>query len=337
VKLQIPASGSFFVGTGNLLPVISSLTLSAGTLSDCLGGIATTSDLISTSVTNGCLGNPTSNTITYVFSRPMNKIQTQSNISISPSLTGTYTWSTDSQTLTFVPDSKLVYGIRYTITVGSGAVSTDRIFVESSSIYSFTAGGPVTGAPSVQAIGVDSQGCASTLPGTGNAAGANWLSGTCFWDNSLSVLSPSSYQFRSGDIGGGTGGSSLNCIDVNTDNFRLIFSNYMDLNSTINAIRLRRLSPPSTVVQLASWNWTDCQAVYPFGCRVVNLIFSELESSCNGASLFGDGATLGDFNLLRSNNTPVGFPYYMISVDTSAKDVNNVSPTSSFNFSMEAK
>ncbi len=337
VKLQIPASGSFFVGTGNLLPAVSSLTLSADTLSNCLNGIGTTADLVTTSVTNGCLGNPTSNTFVISFSRAMNRIQTQSNISFSPSLTGTYTWSANNQTLTFVPDARLIYGTRYTITIGSGAVSADRIFVEASSIYSFTAGGPVTSAPSVQAVGVESQGCASTLPGTGNTAGGTWLSGTCFWDSSLSVLSPSSYQFRSGDAGTGLAGSSLSCTDVNTDNFRLIFSNYMDLNSTVNAIRLRRLSPPSTVVQLASWNWADCQAVYPFGCRVINLIFSELEASCNATTAFGNAVTLGDFNLLRSDNTPAGYPYYMISVDTSAKDVNNVPLSSSFNFSMEAK
>ncbi len=337
IKLQIPASGSFFVGTGNLLPVVSSLTLSADTLSNCLNGVGVTADLVTTSVTNGCLGNPTSNTFTFTFSRAMNKIQTQSNISFSPSLTGTYTWSTDNLTLTFVPDAKLTYGTRYTITIGSGAVSSDRIFVEASSIYSFTAGGPITNAPSVQSVGVVSQGCAATLPGTGNAAGGNWLSGTCFWDNTLSVLGPSSYQFRAGDVGGGAIASSLNCIDVNTDNFRLIFSNYMDLNSTINAIRLRRLSPPSTVVQLASWTWADCQAAYPFGCRVVDLVFAELESSCNGTSAFGNAGTSGDFNLLQSNTAPAGYPYYMISVDTSAKDVNNVPFSSTFNFSMEAK
>ena len=337
VKLQIPTSGSFFVGTGNLVPVVSSLILSADTLANCLNGIGVTADLVNTSVTNGCLGNPTSNTFIISFSRAMNKIQTQSNISFSPSLTGTYTWATNNQTLTFVPDAKLTYGVRYTITIGSGAVTTDRIFVDGSSIYSFTAGGPVNNAPTVQAVGVVTQGCATTLPGTGNAAGGNWLSGTCFWDNTLSVLGPSSYQFRAGDAGTGALNTSPSCPDVNTDNFRLIFSNYMDLNSTINAIRLRRLSPPSTVIQLASWTWGDCQAVFPFGCRVVDLVFAELESSCNGTLAFGNASTLGDFNLIRSDNAPAGYPYYMISVDTTAKDVNNVSFPSTFNFSMEAK
>ncbi|WP_108978498.1 Ig-like domain-containing protein [Leptospira ryugenii] len=331
VKLQIPASGSFFVGTGNLVPVVSSLVISADTLANCLNGVGVTADLVTTSVNNGCMGNPNTNTFTITFSRSMNRIQTQSNVIFSPSLTGTYTWSANNQVLTFVPDARLNYGTRYTITIGTGAVSTDRIFVDGSSIYSFTAGGPVNNAPTVQAVGVASQGCATTLPGTGSATGGNWLAGTCFWDNSLSILGPSSYQFRAGDTGGG------NCADVNTDNFRLIFSNYMDLNSTINAIRLRRLSPPSTVVQLSTWTWSDCQAVFPFGCRVVDLVFAELESSCNGTTAFGNAGTGGDFNLLQSNTAPAGYPYYMISVDTTAKDVNNVSFPSTFNFSMEAK
>ncbi|GBF52095.1 Ig-like protein [Leptospira ryugenii] len=66
-------------------------------------------------------------------------------------------------------------------------------------------------------------------------------------------------------------------------------------------------------------------------------MFAELESSCNGTTAFGNAGTGGDFNLLQSNTAPAGYPYYMISVDTTAKDVNNVSFPSTFNFSMEAK
>ncbi len=333
VRMLIPVSANFQVGTPNLVPAVTSLLLSVGTLADCLAGTATQQDLLTTSVTTGCLGNSASNPITYNFSRPMNPIQTQASISISPSLTGSYVWSNNNQTLVFTPDAKLTYGIRYTITIGQSASSSDFIPVSSSSIYSFTAGGPVTSAPSVQAFGVESQGCSNSFPGTGSVTGGNWSIGSCYWDSTLPVLTPSSYTFRAGDTGNGALGSSVDCADVNTDNFRIIFSNYMEPNSTVNATRLRRLSPPSTVVQLASWSWSDCQAVTPFGCRALTVIFSEMEASCNG-SQFG---SLGDFNLLRSDNAPAGFPYYLISVDTSARDVNNLPLSSTFNFSMEAK
>ncbi|BDA79617.1 membrane protein [Leptospira kobayashii] len=336
IRMQIPVAGSFQVGTPNLVPRLTSLTVSTGTLADCLAGIGVLGDLTTTSITTACLGNPTNNPIVFNFSRPMNQVQTQSNIGFSPSFTGTFVWSPDNLTLTYTPDAKLSYGVRYTITVGQNVVTTDKITVEAPSTYSFVAGGPVSSSPTVQAVGVASQGCATTFPGTGSAAGGNWLSGSCYWDNTLAVLSPSSYTFRAGDDGTGASATTAACADVTSDNFRLIFTNYMDLNSAVNAVRLRRLSPPSTIVQLSSWTWTDCQAAFPYGCRVLNLSFAEQEASCNG-SLFGNASTGGDFNLLRSDNTPAGFPYYMITVDTSARDVNNLPFSSNFNFTMEAK
>lgn len=337
IKLQAPVSGSFYVGTGNLLPVITSFTLKADTLANCMQGIGATAELTTTAITNACLGNPSTNPLRITFSRAMNQIQTLASFSTSPMLTGTFSWSTDSRSLTFVPDAKLNYGTRYTVTIGTGAVSADRVSVESAYSYSFTAGGPVNDAPTVQAIGVATQGCASSLPGTGNALGGNWQSSHCFWDQSLPMLSASSYQFRAGDLGNGIVGSSASCTDTGSDNFRIIFSHYMDLNQTVNAIRLRRLSPPSTITQLASWDWEDCQISYPYGCRVINLIFSELEASCNGSSSFGNASTMGDFNLLRSDNTQAGYPFYMITVDTTAKNVLQVPLSSPFHFSMEAK
>lgn len=336
IRMQIPIAGSFQVGTPNLVPQLTSLTLSTGTLADCLAGIGTLGDLTTTSITTACLGNPTNNPIVFNFSRPMNQVQTQSNIGFSPSFTGTFGWSSDNLTLTYTPDAKLSYGIRYTITVGQNVITSDKITVEAASTYSFVAGGSVSSSPTVQAVGVASQGCATTFPGTGNAAGGNWSLGSCYWDSTLAVLTPSSYTFRAGDTGGGATSSTVDCTDVNTDNFRLIFTNYMDLNSTVNAVRLRRLSPPSTIIQLSSWTWADCQAAFPYGCRVLDLVFAEQESSCN-STLFGNATTGGDFNLMRSDNAPAGFPYYMITVDTSAKDVNNLFFSSNFNFTMEAK
>lgn len=332
IRLVTPVIGSFRVGSGNLLPAITTINVPADTLTNCNNGIGLVTDIIANVVNNGCLGNPTITPIEINFSHTMDTPVTQSAISFSPSLTGSFSWSNGNQTVTFSPDQRFIYGIRYTINISTNARSIDNINLPILNSFGFVAGGLLTGAPVVQAVGVESQGCANAFPGVGNAAGGDWTSGNCFWDNSLPILSPTNYRFRGGD----TGTSPASCLDVNTDNFRLIFSNYMDLNSTINAVRLRRTSPPTTTVQLSSWNWADCQGVAPFGCRVLNVIYAEQEASCNGA-LFGNAGTGGDFNLLLSSGNPVGFPYYNLSVDTSAKDVNNIPLNSTFNFAMEAK
>lgn len=336
IRLISPLSSSFYVGALNLVPTITSIQLATGTLADCLAGTGVQSDIVAATVTNACLGNSISTPITIQFSRPMTQAQTLAGFSISPNITGTFLWSGGDQTLTFTPDAKFTFGIRYTVTVNTIAISSDRIPFDQSTSYSFVAGGAITDAPIVQAVGVASQGCSNSFPGVGQVGGGNWLAANCFWDSSLPVLGPNAYQFRGGDNGLGGAASSVSCIDVNTDNFRIIFSKYMNITATINAIRLQRTSPPGTVIQLASWNWTDCQAVYPFGCRVVTLAYSELESSCNG-SFFGNATTSGDFNLSRTDNMPAGFPFYMITVDTGAKDTNNIPLGSTFQFGMEGK
>ncbi|TGK87206.1 hypothetical protein EHQ23_07360 [Leptospira bourretii] len=335
-RLLSPVFKSFLVGSENLVPAATSITIANGTLADCLAGIGTLTNIIGTSVTNGCLGNPNANPIVIDFDRPMNRSITESSISISPQLTGTFLWSMADARVTFTPDAKLVYGTRYTISVNKNAISANNINMSQNISYSFIAGGAIGDAPVVQSVGVASQGCANSFPGTGSATGGSWVLPQCFWDNSLPILSPTSYHFRAGDDGSGDTGETDACADVNTDNFKLIFSKYMDMNTTLNAVRLRRMSPPSTIVQLTSWVWKDCQATFPFGCRVLELSFAEQEASCN-ALQFGNTNTQGDFNLMRSDDTPAGFPFYMITVDTSAKDTMGASLQSNFNFTMEAK
>ncbi len=153
----------------------------------------------------------------------------------------------------------------------------------------------------------------------------------------MSMLTPSSYTFRGGDTGAGALASAVDCPDVSTDNFRLIFNNYMNPGVTVSATTLRRLSGPITTIRLASHGWTDCQAVYPYGCRVLTVSFSELEATCNGTGFFGTVATNGDFNLGVTTGSPAGFPQYMIQVDTTALDAAGKNPENQFNFSMEGK
>ncbi|MDF3821462.1 Ig-like domain-containing protein [Leptospira sp. 96542] len=332
-RILSPVIKSFYVGSNNLVPNLSSISVPSGTLADCLAGIGISTDIIANSVTNGCLGNPTISDFVLLFDRPMDRALTQSAVTFSPSLTGTFSWAIGDTQLTFVPDAKLIYGNRYTVTVNRNAISTNEINLSQNLSYSFIAGGAIGDAPFVQAVGVASQSCSDSFPGVGSATGGNWLLGQCYWDSSLPMLNASSYTYRAGDDG--TVGNST-CADVNTDNFKLIFSKYMDTNSTLNAVRLRRISPPSTIVQLSSWIWKDCQATFPFGCRVLELSFAEQEASCNG-SLFGNAGTSGDFNLMRTDNSPIGYPYYLISVDTFAKDTLGVQLQSTFNFTVEGK
>ncbi|MCE9499356.1 MAG: Ig-like domain-containing protein, partial [Leptospira sp.] len=335
IPLLSPVIGSFLVGTNNSSPQVSTMTTFTGTAPTCVAGGGAAVDFIANNVTNGCIRNPTNNSIAINFNTPMDPAVTQAAVTISPNVSGTYVWSANNQTLTFTSDFPLLYGVRYTVSLSTVARSSTLINISAPVIASFVAGA-VSLSPHVQSIGVASQGCPLALPGVGSAAGGNWLIGSCWWDDTLSILSTGNYTFRSGDTGTGVAGSTNDCADINTDNFRIIFSDYMNVTNTINAITLRRSSPPTTTVQLSSWQWNDCQAVFPFGCRVVDLVYAEQEASCNGA-LFGDATTGGDFNLLRTNNAPANFPYYLLQVDTTALDSNGRPLAPQFNFTFEGK
>lgn len=200
--------------------------------------------------------------------------------------------------------------------------------------YSFNVGASTT--PIVQAIGLESQGCSTTHPGAGSASGGDHTLGSCWWDSSLAVLSPTNYEFRGGDDGTGAAASTNACADVNTDNFRLIFSEYMDIATTTNAISLTRLSGPATLIKLASHTWTDCQTNAPFGCRVITLSFAEAEATCNDTTTFGNNSTNGDFNLSQTNAPQiVGFPLYRIEVAITARSTAGTTLNETFAFDME--
>ncbi|GBF50441.1 Ig-like protein [Leptospira ryugenii] len=328
---------SFYVGSGNMVPELSNILIPSGTPIECMTGLAVNQDLMQTKLNTVCTGNPNQTRISLTFSRAMDPNSTRANIAISPNFSKREEWSPDFRTINILPDQKLVYGTRYILSVGQNALSADSVPMSHGLSFDFQVGGPSQEAPKVQAVGLASQSCSLSYPGIGSLIGADWNASTCFWDDSLPILIPSSYRFRAGDQGTGLSNSPLSCTDANTDNFRLIFSQYMDVNSTVNAIRLNRKSPPSTLVQLSTWNWSDCQTVYPFGCRVIDLVYAESEASCNGPLAFGNASTGGDFNLLRSDNMPIGFPVYSLSVDTSARDVLGKSLQQTFIFHMEAK
>ncbi|EQA62432.1 Ig-like domain-containing protein [Leptospira alexanderi] len=323
--LASAAIGSFFVGSNNAALGINSINILTGTSAVCKAGVGVVADLLTTNVTNACLGNPTTNTIVFNFTNAMDRNSTQAAITFSPQIPGSYTWAPGNQVLTYTTDQSLIYGVRYGATVGTSALTSNLVALRSPILGSFVAGS-VNLTPHVQAFGLVSQGCAAALPGTGNAIGGNWLLGSCWWDDTLPILTPSSYQFRGGDDG--TAAASA-CVNRNTDDFKIIFSNYMDPVSTASATNLTRVSPPLTSIRLASWNWSDCQGVFPFGCRVLSLQFSEMESTCGGVLAFG---ATGDFNLSNASLTGSS-PTYTLQVGVSATDTNGKQLSAPFSFS----
>lgn len=261
------------------------------------------------------------------FNKTMHSQRCIGAFSISPTVVG-YTSVVD-QVLTFAPNSVFSTGT-YSMTLTRDCEDEEGRDLETTFNASFYVGAPLAVAPRVTAVGLQSQGSCTGAGSTGSSSGADWTSSSCFWDENLTMLNPTSYRFRGGDDGSGT---ATACADVNTDNFRIIFNNYMQTGVTINAISLSRLSPPTTFIRLSSYSWSDCQTASPYGCRVVTLQYAEQESTCNGVGAFG--TAVGDFNLGVTAGSPAGFPLYMIQVSTSALDVNGRSPASSFAFVVE--
>jgi hypothetical protein len=274
------------------------------------------------------IGVPNTQVVQVYFDKTMNSQRCISAFSISPSIVG-YTTVVD-QVLTFAPNSIFNTGT-YTMTVTRDCEDTTGRDLAQTFQSSFYVGAPLAVAPRVVAVGLESQGSGcSVLGSVGSATGGDWTATRCFWDESLPLLNPSSYQFRGGDDGTSLPSA---CADQTTDNFRLIFNNYMIPSVTTNAISLSRISPPTTFIRLSTYVWSDCQAVAPYGCRAVTLVYSEQEATCNGVGSFG--SAFGDFNLSVTAGSPANFPLYLLQVSTSAQDVNNRNPASSFAFGME--
>ena len=317
-------------------PTVTSITVTAGTVSSCLNLVGTSDlDILSNNVQNACTGTVFRNPILISFSEPMDSASVIASLSLSPNFPHSLYWNAAKTVFTVLPDSAYSFGSRISLALGTVARSQNGISLSSTVTGSFVIGS-VSSSPKVQSVGLKSQSCPNVAPGIGNPSGGDWNLGSCFWDNSLPILGQSSYLFRAGDTGNGFSGSMNSCTDSDTDNFRIIFDSYMDTAQVMNYVRLDRISPPFTTVRLASWEWTDCQASYPFGCRVLTLIYSEQEASCNGA-LFGNGTTGGDFNLMRTDNMPAGVPVYTLTVGSGARDANGISIGTDFRFSMEGK
>lgn len=264
--------------------------------------------------------------IAIEFNKPINPSKCPASFGLTPATDGFGT--VFGKYFTFAANTALTSrSYRMTMTKGCEDEEGRDLVDEYNAQFSVGSSiGPI--ANGVQAVGLESQGCPNTWPGTGSFSGGDHTIGSCWWDSSLRVLSPSAYTLRGGDDGL-TAASS--CVDRNTDNIRVIFDRYMDINVTIGAITLQRTSPPIASTRLSSWNWTDCQAEAPFGCRVVTLVFAEDIATCNGTTAFGTA----DFNLSVTAGTGAGFPFYLLEIDTTAADTLGNNFASKFSFGFE--
>ena len=123
-------------------------------------------------------------------------------------------------------------------------------------------------------------------------------------------LGSSKYQFRGGDSGLGSFGSTEACADITTDNFVIQFSEAVSVNEIWEKVRLEKVNPPSTIVRLAKVIPAFCQDLGETICKQYTVIFAEQEATCNG-TLFG---RLQDLNLGETKFSSQGQSLYRISV-----------------------
>ncbi len=290
--------------------------------------------VVSSVPTAGAVGVSPTETVSIRFNKFMSKEKCPPAFNVQPTTASSTAGSVPgygyvfNDFYVFTPRSEFGTG-SFTMSMSTDCEDTDgrdlREQFDAEFLVGVTSIGP-QGDLAVQAVGVASQSGCSGYPGTGSNVGGDHTIGTCWWDDSLPILSPAFYTLRPGDTGAGS------CTDANTDNIVVIFSRYMDPNSTVAAVSLSRISPPVTTIRLSSWSWNDCQAVSPFGCRALTLVFAEDLASCGGTTAFGTS----DYDLAQDSSGS-GFPFYTLEVDTTATDIYGDTLPSTFSFSLEAE
>lgn len=255
------------------------------------------------------------------FSEPMNQGTTSSAVNVT-SATYAISWPLND-TMRITPlGSGLDSGSSHNLTVGTGAQDLGGNNIALQFALSFVVENT---SPRVDAIGLESHGPGCDAFGdNGTAVGTrNWTAGACWWDADLPIRSPLNYTFQGQDLpcGFSTG---------TQDNVRIIFSKPMDTSATINAIRLRRLSPPIHTIQLGRADWSD-------GNRVVTLHFAAQEAvNCPGGPTGANSFGGGDLDLGPTNVPAVsGLPLYSIEVERSARDATGETLPANFFFVFE--
>ena len=105
-------------------PLLGSIVIAVLLLAGC-GGSGPTPDpaptLASSAPADGTTGVAVGTDIVLTFSEAMNRASVEGALSISPSVTCTFSWSPNDRVLTCDPNAGLAAGTSYTVTVGTGA------------------------------------------------------------------------------------------------------------------------------------------------------------------------------------------------------------------------
>ncbi|BDA77825.1 hypothetical protein LPTSP3_g07550 [Leptospira kobayashii] len=131
---------------------LNSIDLSTGTVANCLLGSGSITNILAAVVNNACTGNPFVNPILLTFSQPINQSSLVNGFSISPSVSGYFSFPTAYQAL-FNPDALLQYGKRYTITIPTSITNTSGRGMANTIYSSFVVGALDSNFPSI--VGVD--------------------------------------------------------------------------------------------------------------------------------------------------------------------------------------
>jgi len=243
------------------------------------------------------------------FSEDMDQSATAAAISFSPSISAGQSWAAPNRLIITPLGNGLSGGTTYALTVSTAARDLAYNALQADFGLTFT----TENAAGVRSVGVASQTCdmANTA---GNAAGGNWVLGSCWWDSSLSLLGPSYYTLRGANAACGT--------DTNTDNVRIIFNTAMDPAATLGAINVSRVSPPITTVYITSAAWDATN-------RMLTLSLSESGAACD------PGANADALDLRDSSASGAGFPIYLLEIDISARSAGGVNMSSTFSFAFE--
>ncbi|MCT8333230.1 Ig-like domain-containing protein [Leptospira sp. 85282-16] len=314
-------------------PELETLLVLTGTETECLAG-GNSTDIKLGEVDSVCSGIPGPPPFFVRFTKPMNQTEIELGLRMEPSLSYRLEWDNTSQ-FRILPDTILTPETRYHIVFPKGIHADDGAELEETIRMNFLVG-PDLSDPEVIGFGLESQNCGLGTQEIGSITGARWDSNFCFWSRGLPILNPNFYQFRGGDDGSGISGSPLACADVNTDNFKIFFNQFMDTTSVIGASKLSKISPPSTNIRLSTWVWSHCQTTFPFGCKELTYSYAESEASCNG-TLFGNIGTGGDFNLQTSALSPNYYPYYEFRLEPEAKSISGKRMKVGFTIQVEAK
>ena len=97
---------------------------------------ALSSLIISVAPSNGSISVPSTTDITVNFSQAMDQASVQNAFSTNPITTGTFSWVGD--TMTYNPTNNLTIETTYTVTIGTGAMSTSGSTLSSDYSWSFT-------------------------------------------------------------------------------------------------------------------------------------------------------------------------------------------------------